>query len=430
MPVAPIKILIDFAQNVTNLGISDELSFHEKKKTQLLNVAVGTGILLNIFFSLNNLLQGRPVLAFINLLLLIGGLAILYINKLHRFLLSRLIMTFLASILFTAGALLYRNGGEYFLIANLVIIIIYFNERLYLIAITLFNFLLFLGIKVFLAHYDQSFGSVPLARILFNMGWALLVIILALLFFKYEQLSYQQQVEEKNKELEKLNETKQKLLSIIAHDLRSPIAQLQGSLALVNREYLSPDEFRDISHKLAIQVNQLHGTLENLLRWSISQFQGIVATPERIGLPAFLEDKAVAFHRSALDAKKIHIRVEGDPHYVWADPEHLMLVFRNLIANAIKYSYEAGSIAIHTYQSGSRIITEITDNGTGMNAVTLASIFNPVSMLSSTGTSNEKGTGLGLKLCKEFIEINKGEIWALSTEGKGSSFFIALQPAP
>ncbi len=423
-----MKKISAIVSRLANIGVTDALSFHEKKKTQLLNVVVGSGLPLNLFFCVNNLTQGRTLLSLINFLLFLGGLLILYINGKRKFLLSRTIMTFLASILFTASALLFRNGGEYYLIANLIIIIIYFNERRYLIFISIFNCLLFLGIKIFLTT-SYIYGIVPYGRVIFNMSWTLLIMMLALLFFKKEQIDYQEHIEEKNKELEKINETKQKLFSIISHDLRSPIGQLKSSLDLVNRGYLSPEDFKKITGNLSLEVDQLHSTLDNLLRWSISQFQGIVAKPEKVSLTDIIENKAILFLKQSIENKQIRFHFENAELFVWADPDHLMLVFRNLLSNAIKYSYQNGNITIRMYTAGNTVVTEIADSGMGMNEETKLAVFNPVSMVSNTGTSNEKGTGLGLKLCKEFIEKNNGLIWVESLENKGTTFYISLPAA-
>ncbi len=420
-----MKKISVIVSRLANIGVTDALSFHEKKKTQLLNVVVGSGLPLNLFFCITNLSQGRTLLSLINFLLFLGGLLILYINGKRKFLLSRTIMTFLASILFTASAILFRNGGEYYLVANLIIIIIYFNERRYLIFISIFNCLLFLGIKIFLTT-SYIYGTVPYGRVIFNMAWTLIIMLLALLFFKKEQIDYQEQIEEKNKELEKINETKQKLFSIISHDLRSPIGQLKSSLDLVNRGYLSPEEFKKITGNLSAEVDQLHSTLDNLLRWSISQFQGIVAKPEKVLLTDIIENKAILFLKQSIENKQIRFHFENAALFVWADPDHLMLVFRNLLSNAIKYSYQNGNITIRVYAAGNTVVTEIEDNGMGMNEETKLAAFNPVSMVSNTGTSNEKGTGLGLKLCKEFIEKNNGQIWVESVENKGTTFYISL----
>jgi len=359
----------------------------------------------------------------------LGAFAILIINSYRKLLLSRLIMTFIASALFSTSAILFRNGGEYYLIVNLVISIMYFKEKKFIITITLLNCILFLAIKIFLANTPLSMGEVPFARIIFNIGWALICMLTALLYFKYEQLTYQTQVEEKNRELEKLNDTKQKLFSIIAHDLRSPIGQLKSSLDLVNQEYLTPEQFRHIAATLSSEVDQLHTTLDNLLRWSINQFQGIQTNPEKTSLAEIIEQKAVPLLKQSIERKNIQLKTEGLNRSVWADPDHLMLVFRNLIANAIKYSYQDGIITIQASQRNGQVIIAVADNGTGMTEEIRSTLFHSLAVSSVSGTSNEKGTGLGLKLCKEFIEQNKGQIWVESEPGKGSRFYISLPSA-
>lgn len=417
-----------FGVKVANIGITPELGFHEKKKTQLLNIVVASGIPTNIFFCLNNLFHQKPVLALINLLILAGGILILFINSYRKFLAARLVLTFLASVLFSASAILFRNGGEYFLIANLIIIIIYFNEKIYLLAISIFNCSLFIGIKIFLETDHTFFTPVSYGRVIFNISWTLAAMILALLFFKHEQITYQEQVEEKNKELQKMNDTKEKLFSIISHDLRSPIGQLKNSLDLVNREHISPETFQQISAKLSTEVDRLHATLDNLLKWSISQLQGIRASPEKIALRSLLEQKLIIFRQMA-EQKNISLVLEDVDRFIWADPDHLLLVLRNLLSNAIKYSYQNGQILIRSHSKDHQVIIEVIDYGMGMSEEVKASIFQHDNIISSTGTANEKGTGLGLKLCKEFIEKNNGQIWIESTGQKGTTFYISLPEA-
>jgi signal transduction histidine kinase len=412
---------------IANIGITDQLSFHEKKKNQLLNIVVAFGVVLNIFFGILNLSHHKTLLGIINFLLMAGGIIVLVINSYRKFLVSRVILTFIGSLLFTASAILFRNGGEYYLLANLVVVIIYFNEPKFLISISLFNCLLFIGIKLFL-QTDYVYDTLPFSRVIFNTCWSLATIVLALLFFKNEQKVYQDQVEQKNKELEKLNDTKQKLFSIIAHDLRSPIGQLKNSLDLVSKQHLSPEDFQQISSKLSSEVDHLHSTLDNLLRWSMSQLQGIQAMPAKTALKEVIEKQAVLFKQS-LELKNISFSQENVDLFVFADPDHLMLIIRNLVSNSIKYSYENGTIMIRSYPKDDCIIIEVADNGMGMNEKVQASVFSNGNMVSHAGTSNEKGTGLGLKLCKEFIERNNGLLWMESTERKGTTFYILLPAA-
>ena len=414
-----------FGVKVANLGITPELGFHEKKKTQLLNIAVASGVPTNIFFCTNNLIHQKPVLGLINFLLLLGAIFILTINSYRKFLAARLLLSFFSSVLFSISAILFRNGGEYFLLANLIIIIIYFNERIYIIVISFFNCLLFIGIKLFLETNHYFFTPVSFGRVVFNISWTLTMMFLALLFFKNEQITYQEQIEEKNKELQKLNATKEKLFSIISHDLRSPIGQLKNSLDLVNEAHISPETFQEISAKLSTEVTRLQTTLDNLLRWSISQLQGIKATPEKIDLSKLLEQKLNIFQQIA-EQKKVHFVLKDNDRFIWADPDHLLLVMRNIISNAIKYSYQDGVILISSLSKDQRVIIKIADNGTGMSEEISAAIFQQDHIVSSTGTANEKGTGIGLKLCKEFIEKNNGKIWVESHSNQGTTFYISL----
>jgi two-component system sensor histidine kinase/response regulator len=410
-----------------NIGVSDDMSFHEKKKTQVINVSVVAGISPKVYFGILNFLQGKIVLGVINVTLLLGGIAILVIHSYRRFLMARLIMIFAASILFTVSAVLYRNGGEYFLMANLIIIIIFFNERKYMIGISIMNCLLFVGIKIFL-QYGVVYDSIPFGRFIFNISWTLIIMVLALWFFKTEQVVYQQQIEEKNGELETINKTKEKLFSIIAHDLRSPIAQLKGSLDLVNREYISPEQFHEMTAKLSAQVDQLHNTMDNLLRWSLSQLQGITAKPERTDLEPVLQNGLTLFTEK-LEQKNIALVLQGVKQTVMVDPDHLQVVLRNLISNAVKYSYPGSTISIYSHVIGSDVTISITDTGTGMNDSVKRSVFYSENLVSKLGTANEKGTGLGLKLCREFIEKNNGSIRVESFENKGSTFFVSLPNA-
>lgn len=417
-----------FWVRIANIGVSEELTFNETKKTQLLNIVVASGIPVNMVFCFVNFFQGKTLLGIVNSCLFAGGFLVLIINSQQRFLLARLIMTFLASLLFMIGAVFFRNGGEYYLVTNLIIIIIYFKERLHIFLISLFNCLLFVAAKIFLESSGFVYGTVPFSRVIFNISWALVTMVLALLFFKKEQEDYQAEIEQKNRELEVLNNTKQKLFSIIAHDLRSPIGQLKSSLALVDNEDMSPAVFKQVSARLTAEVDELHSTLDNLLKWSISQLRGIHVSPENVALDAVVENNATLF-RKALENKKLRLHRELNHLSVRVDPDHFMLVVRNLVSNAIKYSYPDGDITIHAKADKDEVILSISDRGTGMNTERMLAVLESEHLVSSTGTAKEKGTGLGLKLCKEFIEKNNGRFWLESAEGEGSTFYVALPRA-
>jgi two-component system sensor histidine kinase/response regulator len=418
--------IYQFGLKLANIGVYEGMSFHEKTKTQVINICICAGIFPKTLFGVQNFIHGRVLLSIIILILLLGGISILIIHSYRKYLLARLILIFVSSGFLTLSAVLYRNGGEYYLLASFVMIVIFFSEKKYLIGISILNFLLFVGVKIFL-ETDIVFDTVPFSRIMFNVTWSVLMMMLMLWFFKTEQLTYMKQIVEKNSELEKANQTKEKIFSIIAHDLRSPIGQLKGSLELVNREYISPEQFHEIAGKLSQQVDQLHNTLDNLLRWSISQLQGITAHPEKTELSSIMEKLKIFGQK--LEEKKIELRLEDIDQKLWVDPDHLLLVLRNLLSNAIKYSYPGGTISIHCQANGENVTIAISDTGTGMSKQVRDSVFHSINIISQMGTANEKGTGLGLKLCREFIEKNNGAIFVESSENKGSTFYVSLPQA-
>ncbi len=289
------------------------------------------------------------------------------------------------------------------------------------------NIGLFIGVKI-IHQGNIIYDDVGFSRVLFNLSWAFLTLVLALLFFKWEQISYQKLVEEKNRELQQLNNTKKQLFSIISHDLRAPIGQLRNSLDLVNRDFISPENFRDLSALLISETDQLQGTLDNLLKWSLGQLNGIQVSPEKTSLARVLSQKQL-FFRQKLEQKNLTLRLESVNEYLMVDPDHLLLVMRNLLSNAIKYSFREGHILIRSFNNEDQVIIEVKDNGMGITETVKQSLFSETDFISQPGTELEKGTGLGLKLCKEIIEKNNGRLWVESNLNEGSSFFIALPMA-
>ncbi|NCI47264.1 sensor histidine kinase [Sediminibacterium soli] len=421
--------LYAFGVRVANIGVREDQAFHEKKKTQVINLCVAFGFFPKLFFIVQNLVYEKYLLVAFNLIMALGGIAILILNSYAKYRLARLLIISAGCLLFGLSAIFYRNGGEYFLLANLIIIIIFFTDTKYLVVTSLVNCVFFIGIKVFHHYSDFVYDSVPFERVLFNISWSMVLVIIALWFFKTEQLSYLREIEAKNNELLKTNQTKEKLFSIIAHDLRSPIGQLKGSLELVNHDYISPERFSQMAAKISDNVDQLHNTLDNLLRWSLSQLQGITANPERTEIAPILEEK---YHilQQKLEEKNIRLAISGITQAVWVDPDHLRLILRNLLSNAVKYSHANSVISVTARtDSAGHITILIQDNGTGMSDTVKSHIFHSDTIQSKPGTANEKGTGLGLKLCREFIEKNHGRIYVESEENKGSCFYVCLPDA-
>jgi signal transduction histidine kinase len=226
--------------------------------------------------------------------------------------------------------------------------------------------------------------------------------------------------------LESLNQAKDKLFSIIGHDLRSPINSLQGALYLLNNETINQEQFLEISKKLQKNVESLQFTFDNLFQWAYSQMGGIKTHIERINLNQIIQQN-IAFLQGNANYKNIQIRNEI-PDELWAkaDADQISLVVRNLINNAIKFTPTNGHITLKAQQNSGSVDVSITDTGVGMSPDLVAQVFNRHTITTSRGTAGEKGTGLGLLLCKEMIENNHGIIWVNSAENQGSTFTFRL----
>jgi len=228
-------------------------------------------------------------------------------------------------------------------------------------------------------------------------------------------------IKEQKKELEELNGIKDKLFSIISHEFRSPLNSLKGTLALLKVGALSDEELNAISKELTDKINSTSIFLDNLLNWAKSQMQGINPKPASLDLKAAADENLILL-RSMGDKKKVRI-INNIPEglRVMIDPNMLNLIFRNLISNAIKFSMRGGVIGINSEPNGELIKISVSDSGIGMAEENVKMLFQ-VQSFTTRGTANERGTGLGLYISKNFIESNGGDIWVESIEGKGSTF--------
>lgn len=409
---------------LANIGVTDDLPFLEKKKTQVTNLVIGIGLPLFLYFGIVNALNGLTLLSATNFFLLVGGILVLVTQFRQKYYLARFIVVIITTIIFTAQGILFRNGNEILLLVNLIVTIIYYSEKRFIVFITALNLACYLWIK-YISFQPPMFETVSDGRVLFNVLCGLLSFTVALQYFKFEQMTSQKAIQEKNDELEAMNKTKEKLFSIIAHDLRSPIAQIKSTLDLVNRDFISKEEFHELSHHFTKQIDQLQDNMNNLLTWSQSQLNGIVTKPQAVNASLIIKEVIELLKQQWL-AKDLQIQFEAFDDLVWMDPDHLKVVIRNLLSNAIKFSKKKHSIVINHSRNNKELNISVRDTGMGMPQKQLDSLFTAEEIVSTHGTDKEKGTGLGLKLCKEFLDKNKGEIWAISEQGIGSTFFINI----
>ncbi|HTJ48179.1 MAG TPA: tetratricopeptide repeat-containing sensor histidine kinase [Cyclobacteriaceae bacterium] len=235
-------------------------------------------------------------------------------------------------------------------------------------------------------------------------------------------------INHKNQELEDLNATKDKFFSIISHDLKGPLNSLTSfsSLLINHIENLSKEEIQMLAKDLDKSIKNLFELLENLLEWSRSQTGNIEFTPEPIELNQLLALNAELLYAQA-NAKKIAIINNAkNSIQVKAHKNSVNTVIRNLVSNAIKFTPEGGTITLALQQKANEVIVSVADTGVGMSEEVVKKLFRLDTKLTTKGTANEKGTGLGLILCKEFVEKNCGRMGVESEVGKGSRFYFSL----
>lgn len=254
---------------------------------------------------------------------------------------------------------------------------------------------------------------------------------LRIIYLKNQRAQLEKIVASRTKDLEQLNATKDKFFSIISHDLRNPFITLLGYSEILTTEYdeLDDDEKRDLLSKMEKATRKTFTLLDNLLQWSRSQRGNLKLKTEVLDLQEICEENINLMQPYASN-KNIMLRNEiVTPMYAACDRNTITAVIRNIISNAIKFTFPNGKVTICAEERESDIKICISDDGIGIKEEFLHHLFTIDKQISTAGTQNEKGTGLGLILCKEFVEKNKGNIWVESQEGKGSIFSFTL-PKP
>lgn len=232
-------------------------------------------------------------------------------------------------------------------------------------------------------------------------------------------------LEEKNAQLEKLNLTKDKVFSIIAHDLKGPIGNISKLLEVMLEEKEMRDD--ETIEMLKRSSENTYTLLDSMLTWARGQRGDIDYKPIKINLHAICNYPLGIL---ALQASNKHIMLTNnvpEQLYAYADVYLLRTVLRNIISNSIKYTGNGGSIIISAFKADHNTIQiDVNDNGVGIEEARLATLFEPVKNKNTKGTAGERGTGLGLLITLEFVELNKGRIWATSKVGQGTTFSFTV----
>lgn len=435
-----------FWQQLLSVDVSENIPPGEKNK---IYITRGTGLVLVVLgsiFTLLNFLQGNFQLALVNITSTALGLICLLLVRQKIIQPAAILLIVGGGIIFFFSGLIFRNGMEYTLLLGMLGAVLMFGALWARILLAAANGAGFLLVKT-LEFAPSISGQLPQNRYLINLLVFLLGYYLILEIFRTINGNYQRAIEKKNadltrsrrqldqehtelmartKELQVANQTKEKLFSIVAHDLRGPIGNLKTYLHLLDNRDLSTDDFQDLATDLKVSVDLAYECIDNLLLWSARQLHAIKPIYTEVALKTIAHD-CVALLAGTATRKgiSVHNTIPALAR-VWVDETQLASIFRNLLSNALKFTLGGGSVKISAIEEDGFWRVTVADTGIGMSQEKILLLFEPDSANSTFGTENEKGFGLGLQICQEFIQSNRGTFTIESREGHGSSFHFTL----
>jgi signal transduction histidine kinase len=238
-------------------------------------------------------------------------------------------------------------------------------------------------------------------------------------------LGLEKMVQERTGQLITANTVKDRLLSVISHDIRSPLQSLRGILQVYNKGAVSKEEFDHFVQHIEGDLDKTSMLVENILYWTANQLKGMQVKMETFDLQVLINENVQLFETIAA-TKKIRLHHTSESIIITSDRNILNLVLRNLISNAIKFSYQHGEVTIHASLQNKVLTICVKDHGAGMDEETLRALSDPALQVNINTTTKEQGTGLGLLLCRSYLEKAGGQLFIESDAGKGSRFNIIL----
>lgn len=437
------EILQSILHTIKNIGVTPGMSQYEKSR-------------LGIFNSLNffQLISGFvvPLLGLFNAgKIPLGGWLVacmpplvsslvLFLNNKNKYN-EALIVYFTLYPVFTCFS--YINGINFGIELSFIlygILAVFFIRDIgYMFFSISFSMISYFILSVVLTKYRYQLEDINFIGYLFNQALALIYIFYGLYLIKKENADYQAsmmvnnsilqqnnyEIQKQAEELDQLNSLKNKLFSVISHDLKAPMYALRNLFDDMQKQDMPAEEIKELIPDVKNDLNYTVSLMDNLLQWAKSQMQAHTVNAGPINVKQTIDDVLHILYLQA-EAKKIHIENRAiDGFNAWGDSDMISLVLRNLISNAIKFSPSGGQIHIGTFEQDSVTEIYVKDAGKGISQEEMKKIASQ-DFYTSNGTAQEQGTGLGLMLCKEFLAKNNGHLRIQSEIGKGSIFSFTL----
>jgi two-component system, sensor histidine kinase and response regulator len=449
--------VFQFFEGVWTIGFTTELDDYEKRKLGIFNQLNFFQLITGIVVPAIAVLSSKNLpgsVAYLAILPSLISILVLVLNSLRQYQ-AALLCYFILYPVFTC--VIYINGLnlgiELSFILYGILSVFFLQDIGYMLFAIGLSMVSYFVLSITWKDYRYQLEAYNYTGYLVNHALAIVYIFYALYLIKRENTGYQFSIVNKNTELNKknieieehrkeisqkarllqrqtselndLNKVKDKLFSIISHDLKGPMYALQNLFFNAKRQDLPAEEIKAMIPDVVNDLNFTTSLIENLLQWAKSQMQADFILAQMIDVSKLVNETVQHLHLQA-EGKKIRVDTKTDlPVCAWADKNMISLVIRNLLANAIKFTPESGQITVGTYESPSCVEVYVQDSGTGISREVLNKIAGN-KFYSSNGTNNENGTGLGLVLCKEFLVKNGGRLMIESEIGKGSTFSFTL----
>jgi two-component system, sensor histidine kinase and response regulator len=455
------KTFIRFQSYIRNIGYRPSLGSYEKRKLGIFNLMNFFGLVAGVLVPIACLFNIGHIPVFAWLIACspaLISLLVLTANYYQRYEMARILYFVLYPVMTSMVYAVKINLGIEFFFVLYGVLSVFFLQRIYNIIFTFFlSMACYFLVCTIWKNYDYRLENTSYYFYLFNHLLAIFFIFYGLLLIRNENARYQVQTREKNfqlrrstlkimqhkadiaekagllehqtRQLTELNTLKNKLFSVIAHDLKAPLYALSTLFKNVQQYDLPGDEIKIMIPEVVNELSYTTGLMENLLQWAKSQMQAEAIRPQVLDIGKITQE-VLQLLRLQAEAKRIYVTSMIDrPVYVYADKDMINLVLRNLLSNAIKFTPEDGYISIDAREDRSHIEVFVEDTGTGISPGNLQKLMDDM-YYTTRGTGGESGTGLGLMLCKEFLTRNGGRMNVTSQQGKGSIFSFTLPRSP
>lgn len=417
----------------------DNLSSYELLKVNLLNKISLYCIYFVFLFDISYIITGR----YPQMLIVSGSAVAVFIptilfqlKKWYTF--ARLYFSILLLLIITLTCIYNIERGEFIYSENMLLalapmIVILFERKQKDIVFAITTIIFF-----WLKTYDFLAKGEGLNKIFISSSMIYLVVILGTYYFinSYKKALRRiyinqnlliEQLAHQKKKLEKVNQTKNKLFSIVAHDLRKPVHMLSGLIQLDEGHMLSKEENDRFKKQINENIIGINSLIENLLAWAKSQMEGFKVSKHDFNLLELIQQEGMVYKEQArIKGVNLQIDLPSEAIHVHTDPDHVSLVVRNIMSNSIKFTPRDGQIDLSVKQFRGRTTVTIKDNGMGMDDQTLHAIQSRSYLVSKKGTEGEPGSGLGLSLCVDTLQKIGGKLTINSVIDQGSEFVIEV----